>query len=354
MCGSPAHLALALAGLDWQMRLVAVSILNSCALSTISDPTTVLPSYHENALPSGIPAAEVTKVALRLRYLIEECVPCELEHSAITRAHSTIITHRVIQTAKEAGGAEHGACVVYALLINKRWFKKQAMLELWDADLHNGRAIAAEIIAKRLIEAEEDQDHLLGDILLKRYSIVVGNQETAPANVIERAVDLHALWVTGSSGYQKCVNYLWKGWLVQDDNDPTAFVDYRKRDDTRYWVHVHPDRMRAPIYQNATQIIFSIIYLALYSQAIGTVNASGDIDWVESILYIFTFGFLCDELSKFWKIGWYYIGFWNAFNLVLYGILTTSLVTRFIALSYPLGSHARDSYNEFSYNFLGG
>ncbi|KIN00570.1 hypothetical protein OIDMADRAFT_104433 [Oidiodendron maius Zn] len=325
---------------------------SSSRLGLADEARRLLPSYHENALPSAIPAAEVTKVALRLRYLIEECVPCELEHSAITRAHSHIITHHVIQTAKEAGGAEYGACVVYALLINKRWFKKQAMLELWDADLHNGRAIAAEIIAKRLIEAEEDQDHLLGDILLKRYSIVVGNQETAPANVIERAVDLHALWVTGSSGYQKCVNYLWRGWLVQDDNDPTAFVDYRKRDDTRYWVHVHPDRMRAPIYQNATQIIFSIIYLALYSQAIGTVNASGDIDWVESLLYIFTFGFLCDELSKFWKIGWYYIGFWNAFNLVLYGILTTSLVTRFIALSYPLDSHARDSYNEFSYNFL--
>lgn len=226
-------------------------------------------------------------------------------------------------------------------------------MELWDADLHNVRAIAAEIIAKRVIESEDDQDYLLGEVLLKRYSIVVGDQETMPANVIERAVDLHALSVTGSSGYQKCVNYLWRGWMVQDEHDPTAFVDYKKKDDVNYWHHVHPDRMRAPIYQNATQIIFSIIYLALYSQAIGTVNSTGDIDWVESILYIFTFGFLCDEFSKLWKIGRYYIGFWNVFNLVLYGLLTTSLVTRFIALSYPLDSHSRHSYNEFSYNFLG-
>lgn len=285
--------------------------------------------------------------------MIEECVPCELEPSAITRAHSSVITHKVIQAAKEAGGADYRACVVYALLVNKRWFKKQALLELWDADLHNVRAIAAEIIAKRVIESEDDQDYLLGEVLLKRYSIVVGDQETMPANVIERAVDLHALSVTGSSGYQKCVNYLWKGWMVQDDRDPTAFVDYKKKDDTNYWDHVHPDRMRAPIYQNTIQIIFSIIYLALYSQAIGTVNSTGDIDWVEGILYIFTFGFLCDEFSKLWKIGRYYIGFWNVFNLVLYGLLTTSLVTRFIALSYPLDSHSRRSYNEFSYNFLG-
>lgn len=326
-------------------------------LLALSCPTAnreiVLPSYHEDAIPSAIPATEVTKVALRLRYLIEECVPCELEESSVTRAHSRIITPHVIQAAKEAGGPDYGACVVYALLVNKRWFKKQAMLELWDADLHNVRAIAAEVIAKRIIEGEEDQDYLLGDILLKRYSIVVGDQETMPANVIERAVDLHALWVTGSSGYQKCVNYLWRGWLVQDENDPTTFVDYKKKDDTEYWAHVNPERMRAPVYQNATQIIFSIVYLALYSQAIGTVNATGDIDVVEGILYIFTFGFLCDEFSKFWKVGRYYIGFRNVFNVVLYGLLTTSLVTRFIALNHSLGSPERDSYNEFSYNFLG-
>jgi hypothetical protein len=56
----------------------------------------------------------------------------------------------VVNAAKEAGGKDCGACVVYALLVNKRWFKKQAMLELWDADLHNIRAIACEVIAKHL------------------------------------------------------------------------------------------------------------------------------------------------------------------------------------------------------------
>jgi hypothetical protein len=300
-----------------------------------------------------IPAAEVTKVALRLRYLLEEVIPCELEEDTITRAHSHIITPRVIAAAREAGGAEFGACVVYALLVNKRWFKKQALLELWDADLHNVRAVAAEVIAKRIIESEEDQNCLLQDILLKRYSIMVDEEQTMPANVIERAVDLHALRVTGSAGYQKCVNYLWRGWMVQDENDPSTFVDYKKKDNADYWAHVHPDVMRAPVYQNATQIIFSIVYLALYSQAIATVNPTGDIDFVEVILYTFTFGFLCDEFSKLWKVGRNYIGFWNVFNLVLYALLTTSLVTRCIALSHPLGDSTRASFNELSYNFLG-
>lgn len=73
-----------------------------------------------------------------------------MEPSLITVANSKVITPAVVKAAKEAGGHEFGACVVYALLVNKRWFKKQASLELWDADLHNVRATAAEVIAKQL------------------------------------------------------------------------------------------------------------------------------------------------------------------------------------------------------------
>ncbi|KAM0145354.1 hypothetical protein ACHAP3_000481 [Botrytis cinerea] len=314
----------------------------------------LLPSYREDEFQSAIPPLEVTKTALRLRYLIEESVPCELEEANIVCAHSKIITRKVIAAAREAGGKDYGACVVYALLVCKRWFKKQAMLELWDADLHNVRAVACEVIAKQLIETEEDQEYLLQKVLLKRYSVLVDGEQTTPANVIERAVDLHALRVTGSSGYQKCVNYLWRGWLVQDENDPSQFVDYKKKDNTNYWTHVDPDRMRAPIYQNATQIIFSLIYLALYTGAINTVNPSGDLDIVEIILYIFTAGFICDEASKFWKVGRYYIGFWNVFNVILYALLTTSLITRIIALGHPLQDDdgKRGKFNELSYNFL--
>jgi hypothetical protein len=173
--------------------------------------------------------------------------------------------------------------------------------------------------------------------------------------VIERAVDLHALRVTGSSGYQKCVNYLWRGWLVQDDTDPRNFVDYKKKDNTSYWAHIDPDRMRAPVYQNATQVIFSVIYLALYTGAINTVNPTGDLDIIEIMLYVFSAGFIFDEISKLWKVGRAYIGFWNVFNVVLYALLTTSFITRIIALGHPLedGGGQRKKFNELSYNFLG-
>ena len=73
---------------------------------------------------------------------------------------------------------------------------------------------------------------------------------------------------------------------------------------------------------------------------------------MEGVLYVMTAGFVFDELSKFWKVGRYYVGFWNVFNLTLYAILTTSFITRLVALGYPVGAGERLRYNHLSYNFL--
>ena len=121
----------------------------------------------------------------------------------ITRAHSPIITPGVVETAKGAGGKKYKACVVFCLLAVKRWFHKQALRELWDQELHHVRAVACEVVAKRILEGEKDLEYLLQEVLLKRYSILVSGEETAPANVIERAVDLHAVRVIGSSGERR-------------------------------------------------------------------------------------------------------------------------------------------------------
>jgi hypothetical protein len=316
----------------------------------------LLPTARRERLPpSPIDPKDVTIVALRLKHQIEQVVPCELEEEQITRAHSNIITNAVLETAKQAGAPEHNACVVFCLLQVKKWFKAQAAAELWDADLHNVRAVAAELMAKRLIEAEEDTQYLFEEVLLKRYSTLVDGEPTAPANAVEKAVDLHAVTVIGSSGYQKCINYLWRGWVVQDDEDPSRFVTYEHKTNTSYWAHLDPDRMRVPKYQNWVQIAISVIFLALYTAAINSINASGDLDIVEGLLYLFTLGFICDEANKFWKVGRFYISFWNMFNSTLYALLSVSFVLRMIALGHPTSDDKdtrRQYLNKMSYDFL--
>lgn len=265
----------------------------------------LLPSYVDESLQSAIPAPDVTKIALRLRHLVEEAVPVELDPALVTAPHSKVISKKVIAAAREAGASEHRACVVFGLLVCKRWFKHQSLVELWDCDLHAVRATACEVIAKQIIETEDDVEYLMHAVLLKRYSIMIDGEATPPSNVIEKAVDLHALRVIGSSGYQKCVSYLWRGWLVQDENDPASFVDYGDKDNTGFWVHLDPDRMRAPMYQNAAQLLISLIYLGLYTAAINTINRDADLDFVEGLLYVFTLGFIFDELTKGWKAGYH-------------------------------------------------
>lgn len=110
--------------------------------------------------------------------------------------------------------------------------------------------------------------------------------------------------------------------------------------------------MRVPMYQNAVQVAFSLIFLALYTGAINTINPTGDLDVIECLLYVFTLGFMFDEFAKFWKVGRYYLGFWNTFNNTLYALLVVSFVTRMIALGHPLGDEKRSMYNTLSYNFL--
>ncbi len=336
-------------------RCVAVRAIDVYYATTLQLTSgIVLPSNTHDLVPSAMDPTAVTKVALRLKYQIEQVIPCELEEAKVTKANSPIITRRVIATAKSAGGKEHEACVVYCLLVCFRWFKRQSRLELWDADLHAVRATACEVLAKQLIELEQDQDFLLQDLLLKRYSILINGEETEPANAIERAVDLHALRVIGSSGYQKCITYLWRGWLVQDDQYPSNFIAWEGKVNTNFWNHFDPDRMRAPRYQNALQIFISVFYLALYTAAINTINSTGDLDVVEGILYLMTAGFIFDEIGKFWKVGRFYIGFWNVFNSTLYALLCVSFVTRLIALGHPVGDDGgqRRKFNELSYNFL--
>ncbi|KAH8131372.1 hypothetical protein FP744_10003743 [Trichoderma asperellum] len=312
----------------------------------------LLPHIRNEDIDSAIPPAEVTKVCLRLRHLVQECVPCEMEESRITEPHSRIITPHVIRAAKEAGGQENKGCVVYSLLVNQRWFTHEANVELWDAGLHNLRAEACGVIAKALIEEEEDTAYLLHSVLLRRYSYIANGSPTPPVNVIEKAVDLHAVRVIGSSGYQKCISYLWRGWLVQDENDPSVFVDYDNKDNTRFFVHMDPDRMRSPRNQNLAQLLFSLIYLALFTIAINTVNASGVIDIAEGALYAFTLGYVCDELLKVYKAGPQILGFWNAFNAILYAFLTASFIFRVIGLTFAAHTDGRTYYSTLGYNVL--
>ena len=132
-----------------QGRAICLYASNVLLTRDLLNKPTVLPTRESN-IPTAVPAETVTKIALRLKHQIETVIPCEVEEDNVVKALSPIVTPKVVETAAKAGGEEHRSCVVYGLLVCKKWFKRQALLELWDADLHGVRATACEIVAKRM------------------------------------------------------------------------------------------------------------------------------------------------------------------------------------------------------------
>ena len=99
-------------------------------------------------------------------------------------------------------------------------------------------------------------------------------------------------------------------------------------------------------------MLVSIIYLILYTVAINTVNPTGDIDVEEACLYLLTVAFMADEMTKFWKVGRFYLTFWNVFNLTLYLALAVSFILRMVAFSKAAGGEERKYWDLMSYNWL--
>ncbi len=76
----------------------------------------LLPSHRETNISSAIPAHEVTYVALRLKYQIEQVIPCELPEERVSEPHSNVLTNAVIKTAKSVCFLRASSCRMHHVL----------------------------------------------------------------------------------------------------------------------------------------------------------------------------------------------------------------------------------------------
>lgn len=313
---------------------------------------------------------QVLRVALNLKKLIDEVVPTVFETKDITDAHSPVLNENVVKLAyRAAGGKGNGqegtlaykyrACLVFALLKVTGWYWDQAEYELADNELYSLRAVAAQRLAVLIIDdvaaatnaASVDDKYLFLGLLCHRYSIRINNEDSESISALELAVDMHSTIVIGSAGYQRCIKWLWRGWIVQSALDPHLYVLYEGVASPKLLAHFDPARIKTPAYQNILEIAFSICFLILYSIIVNFKLAEvTGIDIFEAFFYIFTVGLVFDEATKVYHVGWRYIGFWNVFNDIMYGIIIVSVTFRFLSLTHlgPL----RENYDEISFRVL--
>lgn len=307
-------------------------------------------SPHVKSLPS---AKTITQVARKIRYLVTELIPIVVKESHITNPKSRIITPKVLDLVERAGEDEPG-CVVFCCVYVARYFHRLCYKDLPDADVNILRAIACEVIAKALIERQEDEDFLYSEMLLRRYAIVTAGRESDPKSLVELAVDVHITRVIASGPYNSAMQKIWNGeYLVkyaEDESLQFSPADFRHK--AGITGHFRLSRANVPRYQNLLQILLSVVFLTLYTVTVNTANDDGIMDPAEGFLFLFVLGYLCDEVSKIYKVGKAYIGFWNTLNLLLYSVFTGAFVLRVVAYTKRSQSEERTELVTISYQIL--
>lgn len=315
--------------------------------------------YADKFFPNS---RQVWRIASNLKKLIDQIIPIEFKEEDITQPNSPVLNEQVIALVYEAAGGKgdgklgssshrYQASIVFCLLKVCGWYWQQSEFELYDTGLFNLRAIAAQNLAAIIIDRTENDEYLFLAMLCHRYSICLNDEDSVPLNVMELAVDMHCTTVIGSSGYQRCIKWLWRGWIVQSEKDPYSYELYKGASSHKLSTHFNPSRVKTPLYQNILEIFLSLLYLALFSIVLNTHNLPSEgLDVFEVMFYFFTFGLICDELIKFYHIGFNYFGFWNAFNDVMYAIVAVAVGFRISSLVHS--NPSKEIYDEMSFRIL--
>lgn len=340
----------------------------------MSEDSATLPMFQEQCLPGhrdptlGLKPPsprQVLRIALNLKYLLDKIIPTVYDEEKVTCSHSRIINQDVIKLVREASGGDphdktsvqrYQSVLLFALLKVASWYAELAAEELHNASLYKLRSIAAQHLCRVIIEHEESVDlqFLFMEMLLRRYVINENDENSEPSSVLEIAADMHSTIVIGSSGFQRCLKWLWRGWIIQSRDDATVFVREEWVASTSFRDHLNPERIKTPMYQNFLQIIFSFVFLILYTAVVNDKDSMAvqKLDIKEVAFYLFTLGYVVDEISKFYYIGAAYFSFWNAFNNTLYSIIGTSVFFRIVSLS-PMKTHNPAEYwDMISYRIL--
>ncbi|SCV05488.1 LANO_0H08592g1_1 [Lachancea nothofagi CBS 11611] len=332
----------------------------------------LLPTSNGIDWATGCPPAydtpsprQVLRICLNLKYLIDKVVPILYEEKLIMCDHSRILNSHVISLAREACGGnkedkksikKYQSSLIFCLLQVCSWYWELAAAELHNAELYNLRASAAQQMCKLIIEQEEGRDaqFLFIQMLCRRYVINENDVDSIAENALELAMDMHCTTVIGSSGYQRCLKWLWRGWITQNRFDSRSYVVCDSISSSKFSSHFHPDRLKTPMYQNIIQIFFSFVFIALYTVVVNSKDSTevNGIDFFEGVFYFFIVGSVLDEVDKCYHVGWSYVGFWNAFNDTMYFIIMTSMVLRIASVS-PIKTHYPAEYwDKISYRVL--
>ncbi|KAL7413036.1 calcium activated cation channel [Mrakia frigida] len=284
-----------------------------------------------------------TKIIKRVRAMILKLLPVQVDLELISDPTSAIISPAVIKAFAQAGGDFTNA-MPFCLLAARASFIRDARLFPPDYDENLCRAMAAEVLARRIVQALPAER--LASVMSTRFRYrEVDGDSSPPTSALETAIDQNALIFLSSTEAQHVVDSLWDGSWVQanNENDDIDYVEYDKHRFHTFSEHLNPSRLGVPRYQNMFRQVTWIIFLGLYSQAVASplykLEANHSFDGWEWAMYIIALSNMLEELVKLFKtIGlasnlYQAIGFWTIVNIMTDSLLTSAFVLRVIGIA---------------------
>ncbi|KAI0005149.1 hypothetical protein BJV74DRAFT_329297 [Russula compacta] len=297
----------------------------------------------------------LAKLIKRLRILTTTLLPFEVDAQSINDATTRIITPKVISAYSKAAG-DLVEALPYCLLRARRDFMVEANRNPADYGENRGRAIACEVLARRIVHnAPTDR---IPVVLSLRYGHRQSDGDIDFSSAIELAIDTHCPIFLSSCETQEVINSLWKGDLVQRSNDDHS-VDYvpaYDRVDSSFWSHFDVSRIAVPRYHNVFRTVIWLLFLVVYSQAVreplDRLNPlHSHLDIWEVVLYVMTLAFTFEDLQNVYKIlrfaTWRAFGFWDVVAGITDALLLAAFILRIYGLASPAGKRDQLFFHSF-------
>lgn len=284
----------------------------------------------------------MSKLVRRLKALTLALLPVEVSPDRLEDPTSRVITHQVVSSYIAAAGDLIEA-LPYCLLRARKEFMWEAGHNPADYGENLGRAIACEVLARRVIHlAPPDKMHAMMSSRFRHRE--VDGDESERLSAIEIAIDSHCTIFLSSSEAQDVVNDLWCGQLVQkhDTEHGIEFVPSKHDGYDGFWSHLSTSRLSVPRYQNIFRIIVWLLFLFIYSQAVreplDKIDPNyTDFDKWEVVMYVMGLAFAFEDIQKILKllifVSWRAIGFWNIVSLCIDALLMTAFCLRVAGIS---------------------
>ncbi|KAL1735896.1 hypothetical protein EV714DRAFT_267440 [Schizophyllum commune] len=284
----------------------------------------------------------LTKLVKRLRTLTLTLLPVEVDPASIIEPTSRTITPAVIGAYRAAAG-DFVEALPYCLLRCRSQFIRDANSNPADYDENYGRAIACEVLARRIVHLSPP-DRIRVVMSTRFKHLESDGDESDMSSALELAIDTNCTIFLSSSEAQDVIMALWRGELVQQNNEQhdIDYVPYSETREATFWGHFHASRLSVPRFQNMFRIFIWLFFLLAYSQAVREPleklhSESMPLDEWEVVLYVFAVSFCLEDLQRFFKLlrfaTWRAFTFWNVVAIITDALLVTALALRIMSLT---------------------